>query len=85
MDKKFTSKRILEIYFAGAGMDGEPLYELCGLTAEMKILTNGQLYEELEKEAGLSDEMIKQHRQRIDGLPTAAITDGRRPSVRLQV
>ena len=80
MDKQ----RTLEIYFAGSGMDGEARYELRGLTAEMTILTRDQLYEELRNEAGISEQMISQHRHQIEGLSTAMIVDGSRPAVILR-
>jgi hypothetical protein len=80
---KGRSDGTLQIFFAGAGIDGERRYQLHGLAADICDLTLAQLYEVLKTEAGLPEETIRPYRQAIEDLSKAEVKDGMRPAVTL--
>jgi hypothetical protein len=82
MDNGIT-ERNLEIFFAGAGMDGEKRYELHGLTVNISDLTLAQLHEVLRAEGGIPEETIRHYRQQIDDLSKQPAADANRPSILL--
>ena len=83
MGNNIREERDLKVFFAGAGMDGETLYELHGLATDVGNLTRGQLHD-LLKECGVPEDVIDLNDQRIANLPKETATDGKRPAVVLQ-
>lgn len=85
MNQKALGTPRLQIFFKGAGLDGEMRYELKGVGDQSSDLLREQLHDILKNEYGVAEQTIAQYCQQIDELPTKTVTGDGRPAVNIQV